>query len=80
MKIRHGIIAVELTDDPDEINIRHFCGYEEPPTQNDFDSLVEELNTDPEFGLIGRVGINVFVKPAPQSLVNEMAQQYDSED
>ncbi len=77
MKIKYGIIAYELTPDPDEINIVHFCAYESPPSDDEFLGLMEELNTDPEFGLVGRMGVDVFLKLAPQDMVDEIAATFD---
>jgi hypothetical protein len=47
-EINHGIIALENS------KIVHFCGYEEEPTRQDFESLKKELFTNEEFGLAGK--------------------------
>lgn len=79
MEIKYGIIAYTLVDkDNPKMQILHFCGYETQPTQSDFDSLVQELNTDPEFGLIGMVGKEVFLMEASDSIIKEMARQLKS--
>lgn len=44
---------VPLEDDPSKASIIHMCFYENPPTQNDCNSLIEELRTDQEFNMIG---------------------------
>lgn len=50
MKINYGLIALQHVEG---INFRilHFCGYEEPPTDFDKESLRKELESDPEFGI-----------------------------
>lgn len=79
MKIKDGIIAYHQNEkDPDFILIDHFCGYEHVPTNADFLSLTEELNTDPEFELIGKIGVNVFLMRAPKEIVKEMAKRFNS--
>jgi hypothetical protein len=45
--MRYGIIALQ------ENKVMHFCGYINPPSENDFASLDEELQTDEHFNLIG---------------------------
>ncbi len=46
MEINFGIVATTQDNE-----ILHFVGFEEEPTQIEFDSLQEELTTDEEFGL-----------------------------
>jgi predicted ATP-grasp superfamily ATP-dependent carboligase len=75
MKINYGIIAWEESDDPEMYNVLHFVGYENPPTNNDFLSLTDELITDPEFDLVGRIGVDVFLKEAPKYIVEDMAKR-----
>ena len=50
MEINYAIVAIchEASE------IVHFCGYEQPISENDFEVLEKELKTDPEFGLVGR--------------------------
>jgi hypothetical protein len=43
---RHGIIAVNK-----KLEIIHFCGYPNPPTESDYIALEEELKTDEEFDI-----------------------------
>jgi hypothetical protein len=76
MEIKYGIIAYTLVDEKSpKMQILHFCGYETQPTQSDFNSLVQELNTDPEFGLVGK---EVFLMEASDSIIKEMARQLKS--
>lgn len=68
----YGLIAI--TQYPEDkkagmISIVHFCGYPKPPTQTDIKSLEEELNTDPEFGLVGRIKKDVFIVEATPEMV-----------
>lgn len=62
-KFKHGLVACAQLEG-DQLSILHFCGYEVPPTAEDIRLLGEELNTDPEFGLVGRVGRDVFITRA----------------
>jgi hypothetical protein len=51
MKINYGLIAYLPYPDKDRnIEILHFCGYENPIGQHEIDSLREELKNDKEFG------------------------------
>jgi hypothetical protein len=49
----HGIIAIDpLSEDEDDmIGVAHFAGYWTQPTEEDLESLKEELKTDETFGL-----------------------------
>jgi hypothetical protein len=51
MKTNYALAAMVKSDDP----LKHLCLYEEYPTQYDVDVLIEELETDEEFGMIGMV-------------------------
>ena len=77
MDIKYGIVAYTLEGPKDKpvIAILHFCGYENPPTQQQIDGLAEELNTDPEFNLVGRIGVDVLLTEASDAMVREMARQ-----
>jgi hypothetical protein len=70
MKIKYGIVAYSRIDD-EFINIEHQCFYEHPPTNNNFLSLTEELNTDPDFHPVGRIGVDVFLMECPEELIRE---------
>ncbi len=48
-EIKYGLIAVQIIDN--EVDIVHFCGYEEEPGQIEIDHLREELSQDMSFGL-----------------------------
>ena len=51
--ITHGIAAVTKDEKDGSIFVYHFCGYFEEPSLADFEALRKELETDPEFGLVG---------------------------
>ena len=74
MKIRGGIIAVEKLNE-DKIGIVHFCGYEHEPTDADVENLEKKLNTDEEFGLVGRINKDVFLVVASPELVKLYAKE-----
>lgn len=74
MNIKHGIIAFTVTGEEDSptISVLHFCGYEEPPTEHDWKNLEDELNTDEDFGLVGRINKDVFLMVADEKMVVKM--------
>jgi len=53
-KVNYGLMAVALSEDKKDAGIIHFCAYENPPDEQTFKALEEELKTDPEFGLTDR--------------------------
>jgi hypothetical protein len=73
MKIRHGLIAISL-DGEGMMNINHFCGYENKPNEIHKAALEQELNTDPQFGLVGRIGKDVHLFDAPSAVVEMYAK------
>ena len=75
MKINYGIIAVTIDEEDAGFGkILHFCGYENKPTTEDFEGLEIELNTDKEFGLVGKMGKSVFLVEAPKEIVKNFAE------
>ena len=48
--IRFGIIAIGPSEE-----ILHFCGYKKEPVKETFADLWRELDTDKEFGLVGKM-------------------------
>jgi hypothetical protein len=76
MKINYGIIAFEnVKGDLTKINVVHNCMYENEPSEDDFESLFKELNSDPEFGLVGRMGKDVFLMKASPEMVKYIIDQ-----
>jgi hypothetical protein len=68
MKTNYGIIAYEKLPN-NQIDILEFIGYEEKPTPEDFASLFQELNTDPEHAMVGRLGVDVYLMLATDSIL-----------
>lgn len=71
-EFKFGIIAATQSAEDEkegQISIVHFCGYPKKPTQRDFELLKEELNTDPEFHLVGRIDKDVFLLEATPEMV-----------
>ena len=62
MKINFGLMAVNRKAK----RIEHFCGYTERPTRVDHEALMEELTTDPEFGLVDRMDEIVLLEAPPE--------------
>lgn len=75
MKVNYGIVAytIDKKKELPNMTILHFCGYDAPPTKADIKSLAEELNTDESFGLVGRVGKDVFLTEATDNMVKVIA-------
>ena len=71
--ITHGIIAYELKNS--HMVILHFVGYWNKPTAEDFVLLGKELNTDPQFNLVGRIDRDVFLMEAENELVELFKKQ-----
>jgi hypothetical protein len=70
-KFKYGVIAYSFNlYDIDLIDIVHFVGFEHPITQQDLDNVFQELNTDEEFGLVGKMGNSIFLSPAPQDVID----------
>ncbi len=77
-EFKYGLVAATQTFEEEldgEMTIIHFCGYTKPPTNADVIALTEELNTDPEFGLVGRIGKDVFILTATQEMVDFFVKQ-----
>lgn len=67
LDIRYGILAVDSRLDVDGMNpILHFCGYEDPPNDDDFDDLRHELATDKEFGLTEMMDYVILVQASEE--------------
>ena len=47
---KYGLVAVDFDG-----NVVHYCGYEESPTIDDKEDLLQELFIDPELGLVGKI-------------------------
>lgn len=62
MHFNYGIVVLHKGE------MVHFCAYPKIPTSEDIHSLWEELNTDPEFGLAGRMHL-MEMRPATKAEV-----------
>lgn len=75
MNINYGIIAIEVISNDgkseSEIGIVHFIGYDCPITDEMVEQAKNELNTDEDFHLVGRIDVDVFVMEAPPDIVND---------
>ena len=71
----YALIAIEINPDAyEKVSVLHLCAYINPPTENDKFSLEEELNTDPEFNLVGRINKDVFVVDCPPEIFKEFLE------
>lgn len=78
----YGLIAVTQSDEDKkngQVTVVHFCGYMEQPTDDVLKSLEEELNTDPEFNLVGRINKDVFIVEATDEMVKFYTSQKNNE-
>lgn len=65
--IKYGLIAVQAKEGGG-FSVLHFCGYGEPPSEHDIESLYKELQTDPEFKIDGHFKIIT----APQWMIEDI--------
>jgi hypothetical protein len=74
----HGIMVIDPTmvDEDGNIEILHFVGYWEEPSDDAINNLIEELSTDEEFGLTEMMD-KVHVLPAPESVVEYFRDVYE---
>jgi len=75
LKIKYGLI---VTDPGNWENILHFCGYSEPITERDVESLREDLKNDPEMGLQDKWG-TVIITEAPDKIVKEYQHAFNQD-
>ncbi len=67
---KYGLMVIDPTQESEMMDILHFVGYWEKPTQTDSDSLRQELMTDEEFGLT-EIAHRLDILPAPDYIVQE---------
>jgi hypothetical protein len=72
--IKYGLIAYN----PIKETVPHFVGYWNEPTELDAAALLEELKTNPEFGLIEEADQLVILR-APEWLLKEIVSDIDSD-
>ena len=69
-KFNYGLIAVDLNERKEIIDIIQFVGYWESPTEKDVELLREEFRDDPELCLQDRWN-TIEIMEAPEEIVNE---------
>jgi len=72
--ITHGLAAVRKVGDLNEVEVLHFCGYFEKPSVADYESLLQELTENPEFGLINS---KFELIEAPQELIDQIKKDHE---
>lgn len=77
MKINYGLIAFnpKMVTENGEVEILHFCGYEEQIQKQDIEALKEELATDEEFGLTEMIE-DLIIKEASPTIVDYYNWKY----
>ena len=70
LEINFGLIVVNPEQEGENLDILHFCGFSEPPTEKDAQELRKELRDDPEFGL-QELWDKVDILEAPEDIVKE---------
>ena len=68
--IKYGLIVIDPTQEGENLDILHFCGYWNQPTKKDVDFLREELMTDKSFGLTEIAHI-VDILPCPDYILQQ---------
>jgi hypothetical protein len=78
MKINYGLIAYLPYQDKDgNIDILHFCGYEQKPSTYDIESLREEFKNDKEFGLT-EISDDIIIQLATESILEYYKRQINT--
>jgi hypothetical protein len=76
-KINYGLIVIDPSELGNEKSILHFCGYQEPITERDVESLREELKNDPEFGLQDKWD-KVVITEAPDEILKLYQEEFNN--
>ena len=74
--IKYGLMVLDPSQEGEMLDILHFVGYWDQPTQQDADALREELRTDETFGLT-EMADKVIIIPAPDEIVKEFIESAD---
>ena len=74
--IKYGLMVLDPSQEGEMLDILHFVGYWDQPTQQDTDALREELRTDETFGLT-EMADKVIIIPAPDEIVKEFIESAD---
>jgi hypothetical protein len=77
LKINYGLIVMDPSEPGNEKTILHFCGYQEPITERDVESLREELKNDPEFGLQDKWD-KVVITEAPDEILKLYQEEFNN--
>lgn len=66
MKINFVVILGNL--DKNTMEVKHICCYENKPSEHDLQSLLYEVSTDPNFGMVNDKNFNIhtFDKNIPE--------------
>lgn len=70
--LHYGLVALDPTT-PNGWEVVHFCGYFQPPTQEDWDFLAQDLATNPEWEVTERAD-RLVILLAPDWMVAEYVQ------
>lgn len=72
--IKYGLIVVDPTQEDEDLDILHFCGYWNKPTKKDADLLREELMTDESFGLT-EIAHRLDILPCPDYILEQYLEE-----
>ena len=70
MNLNYAIVAVDAET---ESTVLHFVGFERPPSERDFRSMRQELETDEEMGM---VGVEFVLTTAPHAYVEYVKNEF----
>lgn len=76
LTINYGLIVMDPMEEGEVKTILHFCGYQEPITEKDVESLRNELRDDPEFGLQD-IWERLVITEAPDEVIEEYKKIYE---
>lgn len=62
-------------DEQEELQVMHFVPYKSPISDMDIMSISEDLNTNPQHELVGRIGVDVFVGEAPPDIISAVKRK-----
>lgn len=71
--------SVIMGDAGHDLVVVHFCGYGGRPTEVDRQTMLDEIGTDPRFGLVGFEG-EIQITDAPQILIDHFQTLWDDQD
>lgn len=73
-EIKYGLIVIDPTQEEENLDILHFCGYWDKPTKTDAEHLREELMNDESFGLT-EIAYRLDILPCPDYILKQYLEE-----